>query len=176
MQICVFIIDYQFRSSEKVEIHQNSHGLKQRRHQKGSRTQASSSKQIMCRLKVQCRRRQHYKLWQFGSLKKLPDIDWVGGSRHKNPRSILQYTDSQRHTREAQGRSNLFFAFFRKWIWRNLGTWDPQGFGADSNSMESGVDILTRLVNFEGIVSEEVRKESRLFAFSRTVVNLSDEV
>lgn len=42
--------------------------------------------------------------------------------------------------------------------------------------MESGVDILTRLVNFEGIVSEEVRKESRLFAFSRTVVNLSDEV
>lgn len=35
---------------------------------------------------------------------------------------------------------------------------------------------LLRSVSLEGAVSEEVRKESRLFAFSRTVVNLSDEV
>lgn len=43
-------------------------------------------------------------------------------------------------------------------------------------SVESRISILTRSVSLEGAVSEEVRKESRLFAFSRTVVNLSDEV
>lgn len=43
-------------------------------------------------------------------------------------------------------------------------------------SMNSRVGVLTRSVSLEGAVSEEVRKESRLFAFSRTVENLSDEV
>lgn len=118
----------------------------------------------------------HHKLSQRTGLSRNWQTLPLGEKKGTKTQDPFYSTDSERSPREAWRGSSLFLAFFVKQTWRNLGLLGHWRLWTHSKSVQRRVSILTRLVSLEGRVSEEVRRESRLFAFSRTVVNLSDEV
>lgn len=111
-----------------------------------------------------------------GSSEKSP-ISLVGWGQGRVQKPRIQST---RQIRQApQGslwRIQLISSFLCKIDMEKSWPFDHRHLWNHSMRVQRTVYILTRLASLAGTISEEVRRESRLFAFSRTLVNLSDKV
>lgn len=100
---------------------------------------------------------------------------WGGEERVQKPR-IQSTIQIRKEPQGSLGRIQLISSFLCKIDMEKPWPFDHWHLWNHSMRVQRTVYILTRFVSLAGRTSEEVRRESRLFAFSRTLVNLSDKV